>query len=74
MNFNLQGKADINYYTIETGFALFDNYYATTPYDVYLQCKIIDIPVQYFPVQFGYAMQKESPYFKGMFIILCTDE
>ena len=59
----MQGKADINYYTLETGFALFDNYYATIPYDVYLECKIIDIPVQYYPVQFAYGIQKNSPYF-----------
>ena len=58
-------KAEINYKTVETGFALFDNYYATTPYDVYAKCQIIDVPVQYFPVQFAYAMQKQSPYFKA---------
>ncbi len=45
------------------GFALYDNFYASVTYEPYKTCQVIPIPVEYFPVQFAYAFQKDSPYF-----------
>ncbi len=34
-------------------YALYDNFYTTVTYAPYIECRIIPIPVEYFPVQVG---------------------
>ena len=45
---------------------MYDNYFATSSYDYYVNCEIIDVPKMYFPVQFAYTIQKNSPYFDAL--------
>ena len=51
-------------------FVLFDNYYASRSYNPYIDCAIIDVPIAYFPVQFVYGIQKQSPYFDAFWFQL----
>ena len=54
----------------ESDYALFDNFYTTITYEPYKKCEIIAIPIQYFPVQFAYGFQKNSPYFDAFWYMV----
>ena len=44
-------------------YTLFDNFIGIKYREKYKSCKIVDIPVKYFPRQFAFTIQKNSEYF-----------
>ena len=47
------------------GFAMFDNFFPIKYYRDYIDCQILDIPRAYFPAQFAYTIQKDSPFLEA---------
>ena len=66
LSIDFQNKIELSHKIIdEPDFALFDNYFATINFEPYKSCKIIEIPGAYFPVEFAYTFQKNSPFFEA---------
>ncbi len=50
----------------DTSFAMMDNYNTRIHYEDYISCKTVDIPKEYFQIQYAMPIAKDMPYFEAM--------